>query len=190
MLSGRFQDPAMKPANRSHLLFWAASVLCSAQSITVHVYDYAGIPADQWQKTAEDAGKVLAKAGYTVNWVECRGAGAAPDSAAICDRELGDTDYVLRLAAGEGNRKPGVKRALAHSVVQQNGGRYATLFVDAVQEHAQYLGVSQRLVLAYATAHELIHLLRGPAHSRSGVMKEYWTRGDASAIAQLNLPVR
>ena len=44
--------------------------------------------------------------------------------------------------------------------------------------------------LACAAAHEIVHLVRGPAHSPSGLMKAAWDRHDAAAIAQLDLPLR
>ena len=184
------QYPAMKPGNTIHLILWAASALCSAQSITVRVYDYANLPSGQWTKTAADASLVLAKTGRTVTWLSCRGVGALPESAAICQSELGASDYVVRVLPGERNPAPGIKRALAYSQLDHGAGRYTTLFLDAIQAHASELMVSQSILLAYVTAHEVMHLLKGAAHSSSGLMKEYWTRRDAAAIAQLNLPVR
>ena len=172
------------------MILWTVCSVCSSKAITILVYDYAALPAGQWAKAAADAGIVLAKAGYTATWVACRGAEVQPEAATVCERELGATDYVLRILPGERDRKQGIKRALAHSLVERDGGRYGTLFVDAIQVQAAGLNVSQRLILAYSAAHEVIHLLRGPAHSQSGVMKEYWTHGDAAAIAQLKLPVR
>ena len=179
----------MKPASTLHMILWAASALCSAQSITVRVYDYANLPAGQWAKIAEPAGLVLATAGHTTNWLSCRGADALPESSALCHTNLGPADYVVRILPGERNPAPGIKRALAYSQLDRGAGRYATLYLDAIQASAADLAVAPNILLAYATAHEVIHLLRGSAHSSSGLMKEYWTRRDSIAISQLNLTV-
>ena len=180
----------MKPGNSLHIILWAASTLCSAQSITVRVYDYAGLAAGEWTKSGEDARLILAKAGYSATWLVCRGADAGPEAGTTCETELGPNDYVVRILPGERNPAPGIKRALAYSQLEGSGGRYSTLFLDAIQAHSAELSVSRRILLAYVTAHEIVHLLRGPAHSRSGLMKEYWTRSDAQAINQIRLALR
>lgn len=179
----------MKPATALHIILWTAT-LCSAQSITVRVYDYAGLPAAQWSEAAGNAGRVLAKTGHPVTWLACRGAEAPPESASTCQTDLGANDYVLRILPGERNPAPGVRRTLAQALVEHGAGRYATLYLDAIQAHAGEMAVPQNILLAYATAHEIIHLVRGPAHSSAGVMKEKWTRRDSTAISQLSLPVK
>jgi hypothetical protein len=179
----------MKTGNNLHIILWAAATLCSAQPITVRVYDYASLPAGQWTEAADKASIVLAKVGRQAAWISCRGADALPESAAVCQSELGPNDFVLRILPGERNPAPGIKRTLAYTLLDGGVGHFTTLFLDAIQANASELGVSKNTLLAYAAAHEIIHLLRGPAHSQSGVMKPYWTRHDAVAISQLTLPV-
>ena len=133
---------------------------------------------------------MLAKAGYSVTWLACRGEGVLPESSSRCQHKMGPTDFVVRIVTGQQNPATGRKRTLAYSQLDHGGGTYATLYLDAIQAHAAELSVSQSILLGYATAHEIIHLMRGPAHSHSGVMKESYTRRDAEAIAQLNLTVR
>jgi hypothetical protein len=188
--AGRIQYPAMKPGNILQLTLWAASALCSAESITVQVYDYTGMPAGQWAKAQEDAGLVLAKAGYSVIWQFCHGEGVSPESAALCQHVMGPNDFMVRVVPRQQNPATGMKRTLAYSQLDHGRGTCATLYLEAIRAHATELAVSQSILMGYATAHEILHLLQGPAHSRSGVMKESYTRRDAEAIAQLNLPLR
>ena len=177
----------MKSINRLLLILWTAAAVCPARSITVHVYDYAEMPAGKWSHAAAEAGQLLAKAGYPVNWIACRGADVRSETAAQCDGELGTDTYILRIVSGKGLKARGNKQALANALVDS---AYATLFLEPIREHAAYLGVPPNNVLACAAAHEIVHLLRGPAHSSSGLMKAVWDRHDATAIAQLDLPLR
>jgi hypothetical protein len=96
---------------------------------------------------------------------------------------------VIRVLPGKGTGPSSIKRVLANSLVERSGGNFATLFLDAIKVHSEDLAVPNSHILAYAIIHEIIHLLRGPAHSSLGVMKKCWTRRDAVAIAQLNLPL-
>ncbi len=187
---GWIQHPAMKPGNILSTILWAASALCSAQSVTIRIYDYAGLPEAKWTKATGDAAVMLAKAGYQTTWLICRGEDARPESGEVCNTELGLSDYVVRLLPTERNPAPGIKRALAYSQLDRNGGRYATLFLDAIQAHSGQLAVAHTILFSHVVAHEMIHLLRGPAHFQSGLMKPYWTRRDPVAISQLSLPVR
>jgi len=180
----------MESTNRLLLILWIAAAVCPAQTTTILAYDYAGMPAGKWTQAAAGAGRLLAKAGYPVDWIACRGADVRPEAAARCKGELVADTYVLRIMSGKGLRARGNKQVLAYALVDHSNSAYATVFLEPIQEHADYLGVPPNKVLACAVAHEIVHLLRGPAHSPWGLMKAVWDRHDATAIAQLDLPLR
>ena len=89
--------------------------------------------------------------------------------------------------SGKAPQAHGSRQTLAQAHANSD---YATLFLDSIQAQAADLDVSPNTLLACATAHEVVHLLRGPAHSSSGLMKAVWDRHDAAAIEQLHLPLR
>ena len=118
----------MKSINRLLLILWTAAAVCPAQSITVHVYDYAEMPAGKWSHAAAEAGQLLAKAGYRVNWIACRGADVRSETAVQCDGELGTDTYILRIVSGKGLKARGNKQALAYALVDHSNAPTRTVF--------------------------------------------------------------
>jgi len=79
--------------------------------------------------------------------------------------------------------------ALGHSVVSEQGGVYATVFLEAVQHQASAANIPWTVLLAYAAAHEIGHLLLGAsAHTPRGVMKGNWDAQDMQAMFQNSFP--
>ena len=73
---------------------------------------------------------------------------------------------------------------LGQAIADHEGGSYATLFLDLVEDAAANTDIPRMLVLAYAAAHEVGHLLLGEdAHTSDGLMKAYWKGEDFQAIA-------
>jgi uncharacterized protein (DUF2062 family) len=65
---------------------------------------------------------------------------------------------------------------------------YAAVFLGTIRNQASAAGVPVTVLLAYAAAHELGHLLLGAnAHSRRGLMKATWERTDLIALSQKSL---
>jgi hypothetical protein len=79
---------------------------------------------------------------------------------------------------------------LGQSFVGEAGGKYATVFLEPVVERATEVDVSWEIVLAYAAAHEIGHLLLGNrAHTLWGLMKVTWDHNDFVAMRQNTLPL-
>jgi hypothetical protein len=72
---------------------------------------------------------------------------------------------------------------LGHSVVNEHGGVYASIFLETVRREAKAANVPWTVLLAYVAAHEIGHLLFGPdAHTSEGVMKAHWDTRDMQAM--------
>jgi hypothetical protein len=70
--------------------------------------------------------------------------------------------------------------ALGEALVTDGGGSLAIVYVDRVRAFAQKHRLPFSIVLAYAAAHEVGHLLRGDnQHTQSGLMRACWDRRDA-----------
>jgi hypothetical protein len=67
---------------------------------------------------------------------------------------------------------------------EDNVGYIAEVYYQAVQTLAATQSAELPQLLGYVIAHELGHLLLGPGHSPTGVMREAWDRRDLQAIRQ------
>jgi hypothetical protein len=65
------------------------------------------------------------------------------------------------VAGGPRNRKNVRRQDLGRSIVNHDGGTYATVFLKPVGDEAAETNLPRILVLAYAAAHEVGHLLLG-----------------------------
>jgi hypothetical protein len=66
-----------------------------------------------------------------------------------------------------------------------DGGVYASIFLELAQEEASEANLPPVLVLAYAAAHEVGHLLLGDqTHTARGLMRPRWDTDDFQAMAQ------
>jgi hypothetical protein len=74
---------------------------------------------------------------------------------------------------------------LGSSVADHDGGTYAYVFLKPAEDQAGELNLPRIMVLAYAAAHEVGHLLLGDqAHTPRGLMKATWDTRDFLAMAQ------
>jgi hypothetical protein len=76
---------------------------------------------------------------------------------------------------------------LGMSVADHDGGTYATVYLKPAEEKASDASIPRIVVLAYAAAHEVGHLLLGEAHCPQGLMKAIWNMNGFQAMAQNNL---
>jgi hypothetical protein len=163
----------------------------TALTITVRVYDFYGLSADERAKALALAGETLAHANVTANWLDCsrneHGVAPAPCLAALQKGEL-----VLRIQ----RRTERGDHILGTAVVQEDGPSVlASVYAGSVAERSAKTGVPMSTILGRVTAHEIGHLLIGTnAHAPSGLMQASWnlrlphadlwrfTRDDAAKI--------
>jgi hypothetical protein len=157
----------------------------SAQTSALHVqvFDYAGLnPAALHQFIARTQ-EILASSGVSLE-VDACSRGAAPcESHTRSSRQV-----VIRVVADTGKNLKNVRvEKLGMSIADHDGGTYATLFLRPAEEKASDANLPRSIVLAYAAAHEIGHLLLGGAHCPQGLMKAIWNQNDFQAMAQNNL---
>ncbi|MBL8176783.1 MAG: hypothetical protein JNK48_19050 [Bryobacterales bacterium] len=68
--------------------------------------------------------------------------------------------------------------------LRTTGRNNAAVIWPRVQSYAQYLGINVDLLLGYAMAHEIGHLLSPIGHHSIGVMDAAWDRDDAIDMAR------
>jgi hypothetical protein len=150
-------------------------------ALQVQVYDYAGLrPADILDFVTRTE-HILAGSGISVE-VDACGRGLSTPCAS---RHGNSKQVVIRVLDVIAQKS---KHDLGESIVSRDGGTYGTVFLRAAQDKAAEANVPRLLVLAYAAAHEVGHLLLGnEAHTSRGLMKARWTDDDFEAMAQSRL---
>jgi len=146
--------------------------------LQVRVYDAGVMPAADQTVALRAAAGVLAAAGIDVTWLRC-GNDAAAAHAAACDTPSGPAELSVRLVRLPGAPSAGGQLQLGYSLVDTaiREGRLATVFVDRVQWLAAQARADAAVLLGFATAHEIGHLLLGTnAHAAHGLMRAVWSR--------------
>jgi hypothetical protein len=153
--------------------------------VRVEIHDFAGLGSSTLVDVSNRTASILAKAGVAAQVEICRGEGAI-----VCERDReSDRRFLIRVLPGEAkHRKQAGRVPLGQSFIGQAGGVYASVFVEPIQDTAAEANVPWTLVLAYASAHEVGHLLRGNEnHTANGLMKGTWSQKDFQAMAQDHL---
>jgi len=174
-------------SNRSSLfllLLVALACRVSAQTtaVQVQVYDYADLRPSTLHQFAALTQDILINAGISVKIEACaRGVQGSCATQTSNARRL-----VVRVVAGAAKRMSNVRwPPLGQSFVDSEGGTYASVFVATVHDQAAAANVPWVIVLAYAAAHEIGHLLLGnQAHTLRGLMKAHWDSTDYQAMNQ------
>jgi hypothetical protein len=166
------------------LLFLALAARASAQTpaLQVQVYDYAGLKPAALRKFATLLDSILVGAGLSIQVKLCD-----RNDEASCETKPGSARrLVIRVVAGQAKTMRNASRLpLGQSFADHEGGTYASVFLEAVQDQAVEANVPWATVLSYATAHEIGHLLLGnQAHTPRGLMKANWNRNDYEAMNQ------
>jgi hypothetical protein len=168
-------------------LLLMASAACSARTLTIRLYDYANLPPSEIARTTEVTTLTLGHSGIKINWLQCRGAAAPASPDAACDAEMGASDITMRLLPLALDEKDPRTMEMACALVDAQGGHYAMVYVTAVRATAKQLELASDLLLGYVIAHESVHCMLGPAHSRSGLMRAGYGRKDTGDMQRVSL---
>jgi hypothetical protein len=160
----------------------AENVSAQPAALQVQVYDYTGLNSSALSEFLARTQRILTVAGVSVEVAAC-----PPGRRTPCEGRQGSfKQVVLRVVAqAPANQKNGRWRHLGQSIANQEGGPYATLYLNLAEEEAAETNLSTALVLSYAAAHEVGHLLLGTqAHTPESLMKARWVSEDFQAMAQ------
>ena len=151
------------------------------RTLTVVVYDYAGL-SDRFMNDVEGLSSVLlSRAGIRTEWVHCLGhqQGQRP---AFCDGDLGTSSVLIRILgahpAGPTNK---LGDPLGSAIVANS---FASLYASETRKYADHNGLPAETLMAYAMTHEIGHLLLGEKHARSGIMRAVWGKTEYREMAQ------
>ncbi len=160
----------------------AKSVSAQAAALQVQVYDYAGLSPAALHAFIIQTQEILTGAGISVEVDACARGVSRP-----CEGRRGSfRQVVVRVVAGPPIDSSRARRQhLGQSIATHDGGTYASVFLELAEEEAAVANLPRILVLSYAAAHEVGHLLLGDeAHTPQGLMKADWEADDFRAMAQ------
>lgn len=154
--------------------------LTGDRTLTVIVWDYAGVSDSSLEEMETLSTLLLFRAGIGTEWVHCGGHQQGPRPA-LCDANLGKGSVVLRIVvAYPGNQKK-LGDPLGTAMVESG---YASIYATDIHKYAARNGLSDGSLMAYAATHEIGHLLLGPNHSSSGIMRAVWGVAEYRGMGQ------
>jgi hypothetical protein len=137
-------------------------------SITVHVYNYAHIPAWTLARTQRQVADFFLRAGIQLQWADCTPSSRNDPNPGPCAWTPAPSDLVVKIVPRFDARGEGFRDALFGFAA----GSQATIVTERAEEIARSGEATYPLVLGITIAHELGHALLGPnSHSENGIMR-------------------
>ena len=146
-------------------------------SITIRIYDSAGVTPNDRTAALKTAGAILSRADLDATWIVCTPARDGRPQPG-CDAAPASHELVVRLTHSSPTAEDGNSRAFGYSLIDATTatGTLSTVFVDRVDWLASTGKAVRADVLGRAIAHEIGHQLLGSNdHSARGLMRETWT---------------
>jgi hypothetical protein len=146
-------------------------------SLTVRIYDNAGVLAAGRTRAIKRASDILGRADLAVDWRDCPASGVLARGACAAPPSPGELAVRL-VRSPKDDPNP---RALGTALIDRTTGTgtLATVFVDRVAAMARQGQQDQWTMIGSVMAHEIGHLLLGTnSHTDSGLMREIWTLKD------------
>ena len=169
------------------VLTWAAMpairpLFGQTPSLRVQVYDYANLEPATLHHFLSLTRNILSETGISVQVNLCQGNSALPCKSAVDAHRI----LMITILAGDATHMSNSRRrALGQSSADCNGGTFASVFLAPIRAQAAAADIPWVIVLSYATAHEVGHLLLGTqGHTTRGLMKANWDRSDYVAMFQ------
>jgi hypothetical protein len=172
----------MNTSWKTMLLAALVAVAGQAQdkTLTVVVYDYAGLSDTSMNEVESLSGVLLSRAGIRTQWVHCLGhqSGLRPG---LCDANLEAGTVLIRIMPAHSGQPNRLGDPLGSAVV---GNSFASLYVSETRKYADHNGLQASSLMAYAVTHEIGHLLLGEKHAPSGIMRAAWGKTEYREMAQ------
>ena len=152
----------------------------SDRTLTVVVYDYAGLSDSSMNEVESLSAVLLSRAGIRAQWVHCLGHQPGPRPA-LCDGNLETGSVMIRILSSHPGQPNKLGDPLGWASV---GNSYASLDASAIGKYAGHNELPAGNLMAYAATHEIGHLLLGEKHAASGIMRAVWGKAEYREIAQ------
>jgi len=164
--------PVTQSSLKSSLCLLFATAVClpaATREITINLYDYAGIEANEMAAIAQSATQGFRQAGIAVRWRNCLGNPSC--------REDVTTMVVAVLPEHMARKIAKTTKQCGLAATSGPGGfpNHAYVFYDRVVDLAKSEMAPWSLLLGTTIAHEVGHLLLGDnSHFAIGIMRANW----------------
>ena len=160
------------------------TLLAQSHTVQVQIYDDTALKPGALNSLVARTQNLLVSSGISVQVKVCKS-----DLESHCETQTGFTILIVRLVARNMQKISNVRqRRLGQSYADHQGGKYAFVFLEQIQDSAAQANVSWITVLAYTIAHEVGHLLLGSeSHTGRGLMKANWDQSDYLEMSQGHL---
>jgi hypothetical protein len=170
------QPPSMKPASTEPEL-----------TITLRVYNYAHLETAVLAESEAVVAAIFRQAGVDTVWIDCPLSPAESASYPTCRKEMGTTDFVLRILTPPMAMKTGTRDdplGYAPQCPEDEPACPLSIFYYRIDGLAATGHARTERLLGHAIAHEIGHLLLGSrAHSPAGIMRGIWSHDDLKSMA-------
>lgn len=158
----------------------ARAKLTGDRTLTVIVWDYAGVSDSSLDEMETLSALLLFRAGIGTQWVHC-GSHLQGLRPVLCDANLKPGSVLLRIVVfypGNQNKRGD---PLGTAMVESS---YASIYATEIHKYAAHNGLPDGTLMAYAAMHEIGHLLLCPNHSSSGIMRAVWGQAEYRGMDQ------
>ena len=153
-------------------------------TITVRVFNYAGVAERIVAAAKGQAGRVLRDANVHTLWIDCPTTLAELQINTACRGRATATELVIRIAPRSQNPRYPLGFAALPTAEGQIASQ-ASVFFEAAEELAVGHPTSKAQMLGYILAHEIGHLLLGEgSHSGKGIMRTPWRKQEMDDAAK------
>jgi hypothetical protein len=160
----------------------------SPLTITVHVYNYAGLDKNTTRVSASEAARIYQRVGVNIEWIDCPRTPEEADNYPACIQPTSPSRLTLRIISGQmAKRLRFSKKTFGRSWLPEMGGfgYVAAVSAQHAQAFARKIRHSEGSILGHLIAHELGHLLLGAnSHAQTGIMRVPWRYKELEHIRQ------
>jgi hypothetical protein len=156
---------------------WAKNLPQESPSVTISVFNDAGISSEILKQAERVASQVFEESGIHVDWVNCAVPTEDRSDEITCPRVAFPDHLHLRIVRHSLNLKDSI---LGISYITDDGrGFQADVFYEGIERLQRDTFVCQPIILGHVMAHEIGHLLLGiNSHSPWGIMRAHWNQGE------------
>jgi hypothetical protein len=151
------------------------------RTLTIAVYDYAGLSDSSMNEVESLSAVFLSRAGIRTEWVYCLGHQTDPRPA-LCSGNLETGSVLIRILKAHLGIRNKHGDPLGWAEIES---RYASIDASEISKYANDNGLPAANLMAYAATHEIGHLLLGEKHAPTGIMRAAWGKTEYREMAQL-----
>ena len=148
------------------------------QTLRIHLYDQAHVPAGTLKWATAEATRIFRAAKIKINWEQPSAESPRDqglDMSSAMPWKLGERQYLVVRIMRRTPATTTFRGALGFALPVAQNGAHVSIFYDRVEALARCVSAASYVILGHAMAHEIGHvLLSSSGHSSAGLMQARW----------------